>query len=283
MEETERNRLAWKANEIRQLILEMIGKLGVGHIGGSLSIVEALTVLYYKHMAVDPENPLWDKRDRFVLSKGHGGPGLYAVLADKGYFPKAWLDTLNKPNTNLPSHCDRLKTPGVDMTAGSLAQGFSAAVGMALAAQMDGRGVRVYAIIGDGESQEGQIWEAAMFAGNRHLDNMITFLDYNNMQIDGLVSEINSLEPVAEKWRAFGWNVYEVDGHDVEAVDSAVVLGKRFKGKPTMIVLNTTKGKGAYFCEGKVSSHNMTITDEQWREAVDRLRKESDPASSCEG
>ncbi len=283
MDATQTNALVSKANEIRRLILEMIGKLGVGHIGGSLSIVEALTVLYYKHMTVDPQNPLWEKRDRFVLSKGHSGPGLYAVLADKGYFPRSWLDTLNRANTNLPSHCDRLKTPGIDMTAGSLAQGFSAAVGMALAARMQGQGVRVYALIGDGESQEGQIWEAAMFAGNHGLDNLIAFLDYNNMQIDGLVSEINSLEPVADKWRAFGWNVYSVDGHDIVAIDSALTLGKRFKGRPTMIILNTTKGKGAFFSEGKVSSHNMVVTDEQWREAVERLRQEGEPVTSGEG
>jgi transketolase len=274
MDSQEKSTLERKARQLRMLILEMIGKLGVGHIGGALSIVEALTVLYYKHMNIDPSNPAWEKRDRFVLSKGHGGPGLYAVLADKGYFPVAWLDTLNRPNTNLPSHCDRLKTPGIDMTAGSLGQGFSAAIGMAVGAKIDKTDIRVYAIIGDGESQEGQIWEAAMFAGHHRLDNVIALQDFNDMQIDGMTADINNLEPIEDKWRSFGWNVYSVDGHDVESIDNAISLGKHTKGKPTMIVLRTTKGKGASFSEGKVSSHNMTITEEQWKAAVEQLKKE---------
>ena len=180
MQATEIKRLDDKSAEIRRLVFEEIGRLGVGHIGGCLSIVEALVVLYYKQMHIDPKNPALADRDRFVLSKGHAGPALYAVLADKGYFDKEWLWTLNKPETRLPSHCDRLRTPGIDMTAGSLGQGFSVAVGMAKAAMMDGKTHRVYAMIGDGESQEGQIWEAAQFAGQHKLRNFTGFMDYNN-------------------------------------------------------------------------------------------------------
>ena len=205
MQATEIKRLDDKSAEIRRLVIEEIGRLGVGHIGGCLSIVEALVVLYYKQMHIDPKNPALADRDRFVLSKGHAGPALYAVLADKGYFDKEWLWTLNKPETRLPSHCDRLRTPGIDMTAGSLGQGFSVAVGMAKAAMMDGKTHRVYAMIGDGESQEGQIWEAAQFAGQHKLRNFTGFMDYNNMQIDGLVSDQLDVQPVTTRWESFGF------------------------------------------------------------------------------
>jgi transketolase len=262
-----------KCKEIRKIIFEMIGTLGVGHIGGSLSIVEALVVLYYKEMKVDPKNPQWEERDRFVLSKGHAGPALYAVLADKGFFPYEWIYTLNKPETNLPSHCDRLKTPGIDMTAGSLGQGFPAAVGMAMAAKLDSMQSRVYAIVGDGESQEGSVWEALMLAGNKKLDNLTALIDYNKMQIDDYVENINSLEPLADKYRAFNWNVLTVDGHDVRAIYEAVQSAKQSKGKPSMIILDTVKGKGFKLGEGKVSSHNMNITEEQWKQAVEELYK----------
>lgn len=265
-----------KALRIRMITIEMIGKLGVGHIGGSLSIADALAVLYYKVMKIDPNNPKWEDRDLFVLSKGHAGPALYSVLADLGYFPYEWIDTLNKPDTNLPSHCDRLKTPGVDMTAGSLGQGLSAAVGMALAAKICNKDNYVYAIIGDGESQEGQIWEAAMFASHNRLNNLIVLTDYNKMQIDGYIKEVNNLEPLADKWRAFNWNVIEVDGHNVEQIYDAIMEGKSQDEKPTMIILHTTKGKGAYFAEGKVTSHNMSISAEEWQRAIEMLRKESE-------
>lgn len=264
-----------KATTIRMITLEMIGKLGVGHIGGSLSIAEVLSVLYYKVMRIDPKNPNWDDRDRFVLSKGHAGPALYSVLADLGYFPYEWIDTLNRPNTNLPSHCDRLKTPGVDMTAGSLGQGLSAAVGMALGAKIMGKDFYVYALIGDGESQEGQIWEAAMFAAHNNLNNLIAFTDYNKMQIDGYIHEINNLEPLADKWRSFNWHVLEVDGHDVAQIYDAITNGKN-QDKPTMIILHTIKGRGAYFAEGKITCHNMPIKEEEWKTAIETLRKERD-------
>lgn len=274
--EAEVKDLKKKALHIRMITIEMIGKLGVGHIGGSLSIVDALAVLYYKVMKIDPKNPKWEGRDRFVLSKGHAGPALYSVLADLGYFPYEWINTLNKPDTNLPSHCDRLKTPGVDMTAGSLGQGLSAAVGMALATKICKKDNYVYTIIGDGESQEGQIWEAAMFASHNKLNNLIAFTDYNKMQIDGYIEEVNNLEPLADKWRAFNWHVIEVDGHNVEQIYDAVMEGKSQTEKPTMIILHTIKGKGAYFAEGKVTSHNMSMSAEEWQRAVEMLRKESE-------
>lgn len=263
-----------KATLIRILTIEMIGHLGVGHIGGSLSIAEVLAVLYYKVMRVDPKNPRWEDRDRFVLSKGHAGPALYSVLSDLGFFPREWIYTLNRPNTKLPSHCDRLKTPGVDMTAGSLGQGLSVAVGMALGAKIQKKNFYVYALIGDGESQEGQIWEAAMYAAHNKLNNLIAFTDYNKMQIDGYVKEVNNLEPLAEKWRAFNWYVREVDGHDVEKIYDAVVEAKAQNEKPSMIILHTIKGRGAYFAEGKITCHNMPIKEEEWKTAVEMLRKE---------
>lgn len=271
LEKNEVEFLSEKSRYIRKLIIEEIGKLGVGHIGGSLSIVEALVVLYYKVMNIDPKNPKMPERDRFVLSKGHAGPGLYAVLADRGYFPVSELDTLNKPETNLPSHCDMRRTPGIDMTAGSLGQGLSAAVGIAIGAKLDNSPIRVYALIGDGESQEGQIWEASMFAAQRKLDNLTVFIDSNKMQIDGMVDEVNSLEPIDKKWESFGWNVQSVNGHDVGEIYDAIEKAIECKGKPSMIILNTIKGKGAYFAEGKVSGHSMTISEEMYKKAVELL------------
>jgi transketolase len=260
-----------KAKQIRKGILHTISTLGVGHIGGSLSIADCLAVLYFDQMNIDPTNPKKSDRDRFVLSKGHGGPAVYATLALKGYFPIELLDTLNASDTLLPSHTDMNKTPGIDMTTGSLGQGFSAAVGMAISLQMDQASNKIYTLIGDGESQEGQIWEAAMLAGSRKLDTIIAFTDNNRMQIDGTVSEINDIEPLADKWRAFNWFVQEIDGHDVMAIQRAIIAAKQIKGKPSMIILNTIKGKGASFCEGKVGSHNMPVTKEMANEAIERM------------
>ncbi len=264
--------LKQKAKEIRINTLRCIGHLGVGHIGGSLSIADVLSVLYYNQLNIDPKDPKKPDRDRFVLSKGHGGPAVYSTLALKGYFSMDMLKTLNQSNTNLPSHTDKNKTPGVDMTTGSLGQGFSAAVGMATAAQMDKAPYRVYAIIGDGESQEGQIWEAAMFAGNRKLDHLIAFTDYNKAQIDGPTIDINDVDPLADKWASFKWHVQSIDGHDVKAIDEAIEKAKQAKGKPSMIILNTIKGKGAYFCEGDPGSHNMPVTMEMAEKAIERLK-----------
>jgi transketolase len=263
-----------KAKEIRKLTLKTIGTLGVGHIGGALSLCEVLSVLYFSVMKVDPKEPRKYERDRFVLSKGHGGPALYAALALKGFLEMEELDTLNQPGTKLPSHCDMRLTNGIDMSTGSLGQGFSAAVGMAIVAKKDKLPSYVYTIIGDGESQEGQIWEAAMAAGSRRLDNLIAFTDYNKMQIDGYIEEINGLEPLDKKWEAFGWHVQIVDGHNVDAIQKAVDNAKKIKGKASMIILNTIKGKGGHFCENLVTSHNMPVSEADWKKSVELLDKE---------
>jgi transketolase len=263
-----------KANLIRQNIIKAIGTLGVGHVGGSMSLAEVLAVLYYSEMKIKEGDPNWEERDRLVLSKGHAGPALYSVFADIGYIPEEWLYTLNQPNTKLPSHCDRLVTPGIDMTSGSLGQGLSAAIGMAIALKLDKKDNYVYCIMGDGEIQEGQIWEAAMYGGNRKLDNLIAFVDYNKMQIDGKTDEINSIEPLVEKWRSFNWHVQSINGHDVEEIDEAIKIAKDKKDKTSVIILNTIKGKGAYFAENKLSSHNMPLTKEEMEKALELLRNE---------
>ncbi len=287
---TELKTLEDRARELRALTIEEIGHLGVGHIGGAMSVIEVLTLLYYKKMNVDPADPAKPDRDLLVLSKGHAGPALYATLAMKGFFPKEWLLTLNHGGTRLPSHCDRSKTPGIDMTTGSLGQGLSAACGLALASRMDGKPGTVYCIIGDGESDEGQNWEAAMFAAHYSLSNLVAFTDFNMMQIDGTTEEIMNLADPVAKWKAFGWEAERVDGHDMAAIDAAIdraasrrcageaakavgeaaPLGSSF-GSPTMIILDTIKGKGCSFCENQVASHNMSYTAEQTAEALAAL------------
>lgn len=263
-----------RADEIRKLTIRSIGSLGTGHIGGALSLCEVLAALYFDVMHIEPEDSKKPDRDRFVLSKGHGGPAVYAALALRGFLPEEELDTLNRPNTHLPSHCDMRLTNGIDMSTGSLGQGFSASVGMALAAQLDQKDLYVYSIIGDGESQEGQVWEAAMLAGSRKLDHLIAFTDYNKMQIDGYIEEVNGLEPLDKKWEAFGFHVQSINGHDIGEILYAIDNAKKIKGKPSMILLNTIKGKGAYFCENQVASHNMNITEDMWQKAVALLEKE---------
>ncbi|SHH63110.1 transketolase [Clostridium grantii] len=273
MNSNEQEFLVEKSRVIRRLVVDEIGTLGVGHIGGCLSPVEALVVLYYKEMNVDAKNPCMEGRDRFIMSKGHAGPTVYAILAEKGYFPMEELYTLNKPETNLPSHCDMLRTPGIDMTAGSLGQGFSCAVGIAKASQIKKDNAYIYAMIGDGESQEGQIWEAAMVAAQFKLNNLIAFTDYNKLQIDGTVEEVNGLHPLDKKWEAFGWNVIVVeDGHDVVEIATAVESAKTCENKPTMIILNTIKGKGVSFVEDKgAANHNMTFGEEEKIKALKEL------------
>lgn len=262
-----------KCRDIRYLIMDMIGRLGVGHAGGSLSIVEALVVIYYKYMRIDPQNPQKPGRDRFILSKGHAGPALYAVLADLGYFSKELLFTLNQGGTTLPSHPDMLRTPGVDMTTGSLGQGLSCAVGVALASRYRGDGAHVFAVVGDGECQEGQIWEAAMYAGHMKLDNLVAFVDFNNLQIDGRIDEVNDLEPLDKKWQSFGWNTTVVDGHSVDAIDQAVEKALQSSGQPSMIILKTTKGKGVSFIEAAgTGNHNMPIPPEKHALALEELQ-----------
>ena len=267
--------LVEKAREIREMTLEIIGYLGVGHIGGSLSVVEMLTVLYYEKMNVNPKEPRMEGRDWFVMSKGHAGPALYCVLADKGFFPKEWLHTLNVGGTSLPSHCDRNRTPGIDMTTGSLGQGLSAAVGIALAQRLDGHDNWVYACIGDGESQEGQNWEAAMTAAHFKIDRLIAFTDNNKMQIDGLTDEIMSIEKLEDKWAAFNWHVQRIDGHDIKAVSEAVDKAKSVTGRPHMIVMDTIKGKGAAFAEGNLGNHNMVFDYQTAKDAIAALEKEA--------
>jgi len=262
-----------KAKEIRRGTLTCIGALGVGHIGGALSIAEVLAALYFKHMGVDPKKPKTEGRDRLIVSKGHAGPAVYAALAEKGFFPKEWLLTLNQGGTNLPSHCDMNKTPGIDMTTGSLGQGFSCAMGVAKASKLRGDGATIYTIIGDGESQEGQIWEAAMFAAHHKLDNLVAFTDKNGYQIDGSIDEICGVDPLPQKWAAFSWNVKIVDGHDADEISRAISAIKKLKNrKPSMIILNTIKGKGVSFIEAAKSwNHNMNLSKEQIETALSEL------------
>jgi transketolase len=264
--------------DIRCDIMTTIGHLGVGHIGGCLSVVEVLAVLYFQEMNIDPANPKMPGRDRLVCSKGHAGPAVYAALANRGYFPKSELLTLNQGGTHLPSHCDMNLTTGIDMTTGSLGQGFSCAVGVALGSKLEQDGATIYALIGDGESQEGQIWEAAMFAAAKKLDNLIAFTDYNKLQIDDCVAKVNDIAPLDEKWAAFGWNVIEVeDGNDVDQVSEAVKHAKLGlgSGKPTMVILNTKKGCGVKWIEDLgAANHNTNISEEQAQAAIAEIRGE---------
>ena len=264
--------------DIRCDIMTTIGHLGVGHIGGCLSVVEVLAVLYFQEMNIDPANPKMPGRDRLVCSKGHAGPAVYAALANRGYFPKSELLTLNQGGTHLPSHCDMNLTTGIDMTTGSLGQGFSCAVGVALGSKLEQDGATIYTLIGDGESQEGQIWEAAMFAAAKKLDNLIAFTDYNKLQIDDCVAKVNDIAPLDEKWAAFGWNVIEVeDGNDVDQVSEAVKHAKLGlgSGKPTMVILNTKKGCGVKWIEDLgAANHNTNISEEQAQAAIAEIRGE---------
>jgi transketolase len=271
MDKTVLDMLKAKAKEIRKLTIEEIGNLGSGHIGGAMSIADLLSLLYYHKMNVDPSNPAWEGRDFLVVSKGHAGPVVYAALASKGYFPLDWLKTLNQGGTRLPSHCDRVLTPGIDMTAGSLGQGFSAAVGMALGLKMDGKPNRVYAVVGDGESDEGQVWEAGMFAAAKGISNITAFTDFNKQQLDGYVKDILDLGDLTAKWKAFGWFTQEVDGHNIEEMDKAIDAAAAQKEKPSMIVMNTIKGKGCSFAEGVEKNHSMVFNLEKAKEAIAAL------------
>ncbi|ACR79701.1 transketolase [Kosmotoga olearia] len=262
------------ALEIRIQTLKELGYLGFGHIGGAMSIVELLAVLYGKEMRYDPKNPKWDGRDWFILSKGHAGPALYATLALKGFFSIDLLKTLNQGGTNLPSHCDRNKTPGIDMSTGSLGQGISMGIGVALGFKMDGKSNYVYVVLGDGECQEGQVWEAALYGGNAKLDNLIVFVDYNKQQLDGYIDDINPLGDLREKWEVFGWHSQEVDGHNVAEIYDAIQKAKKTKGKSSVIILHTIKGKGCSFAEGIELNHHMKFTEEQIEQAIKPLEEE---------
>ena len=259
-----------KAYEIRCLTIREISSFGSGHIGGAMSICDILSLLYFKEMNIDSSNPKKEDRDRLVVSKGHAGPAVYATLALKGFFPKEMLSTLNQGGTSLPSHCDMLKTPGIDFTAGSLGQGFSAAMGIAVGQRVKGIDAWTYTIVGDGESQEGQIWEAAEFAGAQKLDRVIAFEDLNGQQLDGYTKDIipEEAESVKQRWESFGWDTTIVDGHDIEALDEAVERAKKTPGKPHMIIALTQKSRGYVFGEGVKANHSMSVKPEQAEEAI---------------
>ncbi len=259
------------ARRVRIHIVKSTHEAGSGHPGGSLSATDILTVLYFSEMKHDPEDPAWEKRDRFVLSKGHAAPALYGVLAEAGYFPTDEMMTLRKLGSRLQGHPDMLKVPGVDASTGSLGQGLSIACGMALAAKIDRRSYRVFAICGDGEVQSGQIWEAAMFASHHKLDNIIVFLDRNQLQIDGSIEDVLSIEPIVSKWRSFGWHTQEINGHDMEEISKAIERANEVDGKPSMIIAHTVKGKGVTFMEGSLSFHGKAANDEQLEIALKEL------------
>lgn len=259
------------ARTIRQDIIEMLAESNSGHPGGSLSAVEILTALYFSEMNVNPDNPHFEDRDRFVLSKGHAAPVLYSALAEKGFFDKKHLKTLRKLGSILQGHPNMNDTPGVDMSTGSLGQGLSAANGMALAGKLDKKNYRVYVLLGDGELEEGQVWEAAMTSAHYKLDNITAFVDHNRLQIDGPVEKVMNPEPVADKFSAFGWNVISIDGHSFEEIFKAIDEAKKFKGKPTMIVASTVKGKGVSFMENQAGWHGTAPNKEQRDQAIKEL------------
>lgn len=268
------NDLERHARLVRGDIIRMLAKAGSGHPGGSLSCADIVVALYFHVMRHDPKRPDWPDRDRFLMSKGHCAPTWYSVLARCGYFPLEWLDTLRKLNSPLQGHPDMLKTPGVEMSSGSLGQGLSIANGMALAARLDGRMHRVYIILGDGELQEGQIWEAAMTSAHHRLDNLCAVVDNNGLQIDGRIDEVKSLGSITAKWHSFGWNAMEIDGHDMGEILDAFDRASVVKGRPTVIVARTMKGKGVSFMEGKVDYHGVAPTEEERDRALAEIEIE---------
>ena len=272
MEKEKINSLAKTAAQIRLDIIEEVHAAASGHPGGSLSIAELITYLYYVEMNVDPANPKWADRDRFVLSKGHTAPALYAALAEKGFFSRDELKKLRHVDSFLQGHPDMKGTPGVDMSTGSLGLGISTACGMALAAKIDGKSYRTYTIVGDGESEEGQVWEAAMFAAHYKLDNLCVIFDWNGLQIDGPVAEVMNPTPHDKKLEAFGFHVISIDGHDWNAIEAAFNEAKTVKGKPTAIIAKTIKGKGVSFMENQVGWHGSAPNDEQYAQAIAEIK-----------
>jgi len=260
------------AAEIRIGALESLAAFGSGHIGGSMSIADTLAVLYGSELRHDPKNSDWELRDRLVMSKGHAGPALYAALAIRGFFPREMLLTLNQGGTKLPSHCDRTKTPGVDMTTGSLGQGMSTAVGLALGSRLNGWDSYTYLVLGDGECDEGQVWEGAQFAYHNKLSNLIAFIDWNKQQLDGFTHEVLDHISLEEKFRAFGWHSVTVNGHDVDAVRAAVRAAKAEPEKPSAIILDTIKGYGCTFAEGKAGNHSMSCGKDDVAAAIAAIR-----------
>lgn len=273
MSEEQKARLGEICRRLRCDIIEMVGAAGSGHPGGSLSAVELLTYLYFEEMHIDPQNPQLPDRDRFVLSKGHAAPVLYAALAERGYFDPAVLSTLRKLGSPLQGHPDMKKVSGVEMSTGSLGTGFSTSIGMALALQMDHSPARVFVLLGDGELQEGQVWESAMAAAHYKLDRLIAFVDLNGLQIDGYTKDVMNPNPVADKFRAFGWDVQEVDGHDIDQLREAVARAKGVSGQPHMIVMKTTKGRGVSFMADRCEWHGSAPSAEQVAEAIRELKE----------
>ena len=261
------------ANEIRKGIVTALHSAKAGHPGGSLSATEIFTYLYFEEMNVDPKDPTKADRDRFVLSKGHTAPGLYSTLAQKGFFPKEDLVTLRHTGSYLQGHPDMKHIPGVDMSSGSLGQGISAAVGMAIAGKLDNADYRVYTLLGDGEIQEGQVWEASMLAAHRKLDNLVVIVDNNNLQIDGEITEVNSPYPIDKKFEAFNFHVINIDGNDFDQIDAAFKEAKTVKGQPTAIIAKTVKGKGVSFMENQVGWHGKAPNDEEYKIAMEELEK----------
>ena len=261
------------ANEIRKGIVTALHSAKAGHPGGSLSATEIFTYLYFEEMNVDPKDPKKADRDRFVLSKGHTAPGLYSTLAQKGFFPKEDLVTLRHTGSYLQGHPDMKHIPGVDMSSGSLGQGISAAVGMAIAGKLDNADYRVYTLLGDGEIQEGQVWEASMLAAHRKLDNLVVIVDNNNLQIDGEITEVNSPYPIDKKFEAFNFHVINIDGNDFDQIEAAFKEAKTVKGQPTAIIAKTVKGKGVSFMENQVGWHGKAPNDEEYKIAMEELEK----------
>lgn len=273
------DRLRAVANAVRRAILTTVHHAGAGHVGGPLSATDLLAVLYFHEMRIDPQNPSWDDRDRFVFSKGHSSVALYAVLAERGFFPKKELETFGQLGSRLQGHPDMLATPGLDMSTGSLGQGLSAGLGFALAARLQDKDYTTYVMIGDGESQEGQIWEASMVAARHSADNLVAILDWNGLQQYGWAGpsgdpadRMNPIEVPAEKWRAFGWHVIELDGHDVEAIVAALDEARTISGRPSILIARTEKGKGVSFMEGDYLWHSRPISDEDLETALAELQ-----------
>ncbi len=271
MNNQEKKELQVQAVKVRRHIIEEVYNAASGHPGGSLSCTDILTVLYFRKMRVDPANPKWADRDRFVLSKGHCAPALYAVLAEKGFFPTEELVKFRSAGSYLEGHPSMTSVPGVDMSTGSLGQGISAAVGMAMAGKLDKKAYNVYAILGDGELEEGQVWEALMSAAHYKLDNLVAFLDHNGLQIDGNIRDVMSPEPVVEKFRAFGWKILTINGHDLDQIDEAINEARKVTGMPVMIVAETIKGKGVSFMENAAGWHGTAPNKEQRDQAIAEL------------
>lgn len=278
------NELKIFAAQIRKAALRAMGSVSAGHVGGSMSMADLMAVLYGGTMRIDPKNPKWEERDWLVVSKGHCGPAVYGALALRGYFDEAELDTVNQGGTRLPSHCDMNLTPGIDMSTGSLGQGMSTAIGAAWGNRYQGRDNYVYLVLGDGETNEGQVWEGALFAAQQRLDHLIAFIDYNKKQLDGYTADICDIGDVRKKFEDFGWDARECDGHDTEAIAEAIAAAKENAGKPHVIVLHTVKGKGCSFAEGVLYNHHMKFKPEDYhaaQAALDEQIRQTEEAQTC--